>query len=139
MPASLAALIGSWSCTYTGPKGTVQSTYTISRFSDLWVSGTGASGAYGGRPANKSFFFVGYDPKKHSFISMGGSTLAGDYNSSSASAAASAMDMTYTNVWPADPSHERDVWHFSPTAIAIASSWMEKGKPMSGKSSCTKQ
>ncbi|HEY6486482.1 MAG TPA: hypothetical protein VIX83_08870 [Candidatus Cybelea sp.] len=139
LPASLSALVGSWSCVYTGPKGTAKSTYTISQMNDLWIQGTGESGAYGGRPASKSFFFFGYDPKKHVFINMGGSSNPGDYGSSTADAAASAMTMTYTNIWPADPTHEHDVWHFAPSGITIASSWTEKGKAMSGKGSCTKQ
>lgn len=139
MPSALAALVGSWNCSYTGPKGTSHSTYTISKVSDLWVQGTGDEGAYGDRPAHKSFFMIGYDPKKHTYVSMGGDTLAGDYGISTANAGASAMKMTYVNSYPADPTHEKDVWTYTPTTVAIASAWTEKGKAMSSKGSCTKQ
>jgi hypothetical protein len=139
LPPALSALVGTWSCTYTGPKGSSKSTYTISKVNDLWIGGTGATSASPGRPANKSFFSFGYDPKKHVFITLGGSSIAGDYGASTADAAESAMTMTYTASWPADPSHERDVWHITPSGITIASSWTEKGKPTSGKGSCTKQ
>ncbi|MFY9860349.1 MAG: hypothetical protein WBD57_03515 [Candidatus Cybelea sp.] len=139
LPPALSALVGNWNCTYTGPKGTSKSTYAISKLNDLWIDGTGDTSASLGRPANKSFFSFGYDPKKHVFITLGGSSIAGDYGASTAYAAEGAMTMTYTASWPADPSHERDVWHITPSAITIASSWTEKGKPMSGKGSCTKQ
>jgi hypothetical protein len=138
-PASLQALVGSWSCTYTGPKGTAKSTYTISRVGDLWVEGSGHTGAYPGRPANTSFFMIGYDPKKQMYVSMGGSTIAGDYGISTASAGPNAMTMTYVNNYPADPTHEKDVWNFSTSTLSIASTWTEKGKAMSSKGSCTKQ
>ena len=139
LPPALSALVGNWNCTYTGPKGTSKSTYTISKINDLWIGGTGDTSAYPGRPANKSFFSFGYDPKKHVFITLGGSSIPGDYGASTADAAEGAMTMTYTASWPADPSHDRDVWHFTQSGITIASSWTEKGKTMSGKGSCTKQ
>ncbi|HEX3459188.1 MAG TPA: DUF1579 family protein [Candidatus Baltobacteraceae bacterium] len=139
MPAALSALVGNWSCTYTGPKGTSHSTYAISKVSDLWVQGSGDEGAYPGRPAHKAFFLIGYDPKKHMYVSMGGDTLAGDYGTSTAKADATAMKMTYVNAYPADPTHEQDVWTYTPTTIAIASAWTEKGKAMTSKGSCTKQ
>jgi len=137
-PAALGTLVGSWSCSYTGPKGTSHSTYTITKISDLWVEGSGDEGAYGDRPAHKSFFMIGYDPKKQMYVSMGGDTIAGDYGISTAKAAPSAMRMTYVNSYPADPTNEKDVWTYTPTSIAIASSWTEKGKNMTSKGSCTK-
>jgi hypothetical protein len=136
--ASLQALVGSWSCTYTGPKGTSKSTYTITRSGDLWVQGSGHTSASPGRPANDSFFAIGYDPKKHLFVNMGASTVASDYGISTAPGAASAMTMTYANNYPADATHERDVWSYSSTGLTISSTWTEKGKTMSGKGSCTK-
>jgi hypothetical protein len=139
MPSALAALVGSWNCTDTGPKGTSHSTYTISKVNDLWVQGSGDEGAYGDRAAHKAFFFIGYDPKKHMYISMGGDTLPGDYGTSTADASATAMKMTYVNSYPADPTHEKDVWTYTPTTISIASAWTEKGKMMTSKGSCTKQ
>jgi len=139
MPAALSTLVGSWACTYTGPKGSSHSSYTITKISDLWVEGVGQESAYGDRPTHKSFFLIGYDPKKHMYVSMGGDTLAGDYGTSTAPASMTAMTMTYVNSYPADPTHEKDVWTYTPTTIAIASSWTEKGKNMTGKSSCTKQ
>jgi hypothetical protein len=139
LPPALSALVGTWSCTYTGPKGSSKSTYTISKLDDLWIGGTGETGASAGRPANKSFFSFGYDPKKHVFVTLGGSSIAGDYGASTAHAAETAMTMTYTASWPADPTREHDVWHVTPSGITIASSWAEKGKAMSGKGSCTKQ
>jgi hypothetical protein len=137
-PASLQALVGSWACTYAGPKGTSKSTYTITRAGDLWVQGSGHTSAVPGRPANDSFFMIGYDPKKHVFVSMGGSTIAGDYGISTAPGAASAMTMTYVNNYPADPTHEKDWWSISSTGLTIASTWTEKGKAMTGKGSCAK-
>ncbi len=116
-----------------------KSTYSISRVSDLWVQGTGDEGAYGDRPAHKSFFLIGYDPKKHLYVSTGGDTLAGDYGISTASASPSAMKMTYVNAYPADPTHEKDVWNYGTSSIAIASAWTEKSKMTTAKSSCTKQ
>ena len=139
MPSALATLVGNWSCTYTGPKGTSHSTYSLTKISDLWVQGTGDEGAYGDRPAHKSFFMIGYDPKKKMYVSMGGDTIAGDYGTSTASATATAMKMTYVNAYPADPTHERDVWTYTSTTISVASTWTEKGKTMTAKSTCTKQ
>lgn len=139
MPSALAALVGSWNCSYTGQKGTSHSTYTISKVSDLWVQGSGDEGAYGDHPAHKSFFMIGYDPKKHTYVSMSGDTLAGDYGISTAAASATAMRMTYVNSYPADPTHEKDVWTYTPTTVSIASAWTEKGKMMTSKGSCTKQ
>jgi hypothetical protein len=137
-PASLQVLVRSWSCTNTGPKGTSKSTYTITRSSDLWVQGTGHSSAISGRPANNSFFAIGYDPQKHIFVNMGGGTIAGDYGISTAPGAASAMTMTNTSNYPPDPTHEKDVWSYTSTTLAIASSWTEKGNAMTSKGSCTK-
>lgn len=137
-PASLLVLAGSWSCTHTDPKGTSKSTYTITRSSDLWVQGSGHSSAIPGRPANDSFFAIGYDPKKHIFVNMGGGTIAGDYGIATAPGEASAMIMTYTNNYPPDPTHEKDVWSYTSTTLTIASSWTEKGKAMTAKGSCTK-
>jgi hypothetical protein len=139
MPAALSALVGNWSCSYTGPKGTSHSTYSISKISDLWLQGTGDEGAYSDRPAHKSFFLIGYDPKKHMYVSMGGDTIAGDYGTSTANASPTAMTMTYVNTYPADPTHEKDAWTYTTSSISIASTWTEKGKMMTGKSSCTKQ
>jgi hypothetical protein len=138
-PASLQALVGNWSCSYAGPKGTTKSTYTIARAGDLWVQGSGHSSAIPGRPANTSFFFIGYDPKKHMFVQMGGSTIAGDYGISTAPGAAGAMSMTYVNDYPPDPTHEKDVWTYTSAGLTIASTWTVKGKTMSGKGSCTKR
>jgi hypothetical protein len=137
-PASLQALVGSWSCTYTGPKGTSKSTYTITRANDLWDQGSGHTSASPGRPANDSTFMFGYDSKKHLFVSLGADSLAGDYGISTAPGAASAMTMTYVNNYPADPTHEKDVWTITSTSLTIASTWTEKGKAMTGKGSCTK-
>jgi hypothetical protein len=137
-PASLQALVGNWACTYTGPKGTTKSTYTITKSGDLWVQGSGHTSASPGRPANDSFFLIGYDPKKHVFVNMGGSTLPGEYGISTAPGAARAMTMTYANEYPADPTHEKDVWSYTSTGLTIASSWTEKGKTMTGKGTCTK-
>ena len=137
-PASLQALLGKWTCLYTGPKGTSRSTYTITRSSDLWVLGSGHTAASPGRPASDSLFMLGYDPKKHVFVSMGASSLPGDYGIATAPAAASAMTMTYVNHYPPDPSHEKDVWSIALTGLTIASSWTEKGKTMNGKGSCAR-
>jgi hypothetical protein len=137
-PASLQALVGNWACTYTGPKGTTKSTYTITKSGDLWVQGSGHTSASPGRPANDSFFLIGYDPKKHVFVNMGGSTLPGEYGISTAPGAARAMTMTYANEYPADPTHEKDVWSYTSTGLTIASAWTEKGKTMTGKGTCTK-
>jgi Protein of unknown function (DUF1579) len=139
MPSALATLVGNWTCTYTGPKGTSRGTYTITKISDLWVQGSGDESASGDRPAHKTFFMIGYDPKKHMYVSMGGDTIAGDYGTSTAGATPAAMKMTYVNVFPPDPSHEKDVWTYAPTTITIASSWTEKGKAMTAKGNCTKQ
>jgi hypothetical protein len=138
-PASLQALVGHWTCTYSGPKGKTTSTYTISRVADLWVEGTGHTSAYPGRPANDSVFMFGYDPKKHTYVSMGADSVAGDWGVSTAQGGPTAMTMTYVNNYPADPTKENDVWHFTPTSITIASTWTEKGKAMSSKGACTKQ
>jgi hypothetical protein len=51
---------------------------------------------------------------------------------------ASAMSVTYANDYPADPTHEKDVWTYTPTTLSIASTWTEKGKQLSGKGNCTK-
>jgi hypothetical protein len=137
-PASLQALVGNWACAYTGPKGTTKSTYSIARAGDLWVQGSGHIDASPGSPAHTSFFIIGYDPKKHLFVNMGASTMAGDYGISTAPGAASAMTMTYVNNYPADATHEKDVWSYNSTGLTIASTWTEKGKPMSAKGTCTK-
>jgi len=139
MPAALSTLVGHWNCSYSGPKGSSHSNYTITKISDLWVEGVGQESAYGDRPTHKSFFLIGYDPKKHMYVSMGGDTLAGDYGTSTAPASMTAMKMTYVNSYPADPTHEKDVWTYTPTTISIASAWTEKGKAMTGQGSCTKQ
>jgi len=139
MPAALSTLVGHWNCSYSGPKGSSHSNYTITKISDLWVEGVGQESAYGDRPTHKSFFLIGYDPKKHMYVSMGGDTLAGDYGTSTAPASMTAMKMTYVNSYPADPTHEKDAWTYTPTTISIASAWTEKGKAMTGQGSCTKQ
>lgn len=138
-PTVLSDLVGTWNCTFTGANGSGKSTYTIARAGDLWVQGTGDTAASGRRPATKSLFLIGYDPKKRRFINMGATSLAGEYGISTADAGAEATTMTYANSWPADPSHERDTWHYSPARITIASTWTEKGKTSTGKASCTKR
>ena len=137
-PAALQALVGNWTCSYSGPKGTTKLTYSIARAGDLWVQGSGHIDASAGSPAHTSFFMIGYDPKKHTFVNMGASTMAGDYGISTAPAAASAMTMTYVNNYPPDATHEKDVWSYTSTGLTIASTWTEKGKAMAGKGTCTK-
>ncbi len=136
MPTALSMLVGQWTCTYTGPKGTAKSTYTIKKVGDLWVEGGGENGAYGGHPANTAMFEFGYDPKKQLYITMGGDTLPGDYGISTAPGSSTATTMTFVNNYPEDPTHERDLWHYTKTAIMVNSTWVEKGKAMTSKTVC---
>ncbi|HUA09862.1 MAG TPA: hypothetical protein VMA98_11400 [Candidatus Acidoferrales bacterium] len=138
LPTPLAALVGNWSCTYTGPKGSATSTYEIVKSNDLWISGTGDNGAYGKNPPSKTVFVWGYDTKKHLYLSMGGDTNPGDYGTSTATGPANATTLTFTNAWPADPTAEKDLWHFGNGKITVSSTWTEKGKTMTSKSVCSK-
>lgn len=138
-PKLLPVLVGTWNCTYTGPKGTQTSSITFTSLNDLWLQDTEKDGAYGKRPAHSSFGFFGYDPKKHMYVSMGASSLASDYGIGTATASPAAMTMTFSGNYPADPTHDKTVYTFTSTKVTSVDSWTEKGKAMSGHGSCTKQ
>lgn len=138
-PQLLSMLPGTWNCTYKGPKGTVASTITFTRLNDMWVQDTEKDGAYGKRPAHAGAGMMGYDSTKHQYVSMGGSTIPGDWGVGTANAAPDAMDMTFINAYPADPTHDKSVYHFSATKVTSSETWTKSGKVMSGQGVCTKQ
>lgn len=138
-PVLLPILVGTWNCTYTGPKGTSTSTITFTAVNDLWVQDTEKDSAYGDRPAHTGFGAVGYDPKKHQYIGWGASTIPGDYGVGVADASPAAMSMTFTGAYPADPTHDKTTYHFSATKMTSVDTFMEKGSSKTGHGSCTKQ
>ncbi len=71
-PAVLASIVGTWNCTYHGPKGTMKSTIAFTCVNDLWDQGISKEPAYAGRPANDGIVLVGYDSKKHQYVSFSG-------------------------------------------------------------------
>ena len=138
-PALLPVLIGTWSCTYTGPKGKQTSSVTFTRLNDAWIQGIGKNGAYGKDPANASVDVIGYDAKKQQYIDMSGNTMSHDnYGISHAAASATALTMTWVGYFPTDPSNGKTLYHFAPTKFTSHSTWTEKGKAMSGDGVCTK-
>lgn len=137
-PALLTTVLGTWNCTYTGPKGKQTSSITFTKLNDLWVQGVGHNGAYAGRPANDGVTLIGYDAKKKQYVAMGGSTLPGDYGVGTASASPAALDMTFAGAYPADPTHDKTTYHFAGNKMTSTDTWTEKGKNMTGHSTCTK-
>ncbi|MBV8639215.1 MAG: hypothetical protein JO322_14145 [Candidatus Eremiobacteraeota bacterium] len=138
-PAFMTALVGTWNCTYDGPKGHQSSTLTFSAMNDTWLKETEKDGAYGKDPAHEGFGYITYDTKKHQYIDMGGTTLANDYGVSSADASPSATSITFVGAFPADPSHGRNLITLNGNTVTTHSSWTQKGKQLSGHGSCTKQ
>ena len=138
-PQLISTLVGTWNCSYTGPKGTLTSTITFTSLNDMWLQDTEKDGKYGDRPAHTAFGFFGYDSKKHQYVSMGGSTLPGDYGVGTAAASPETSDMTFVGAYPADPTHDKTVFHFGATKVTSVDTWTEKGKAMTGHGVCTKQ
>lgn len=140
-PYLMTDLVGTWNCTYDGPKGHQTSTITITAIdgADNWVQYTSKDGKYGDRPAHTSFGLIGYDPKKKQYISMGGTSLPADYGIGHAPASATAKSMTFVGDYPADPTHDKTTYQVGDTKMSSADSWTEKGKAMTAKGSCTKQ
>ena len=138
-PALLPLLIGTWSCTYTGPKGKQTSSVTFTQLDDAWIQGIGKNGAYGNDPANSSVDLIGYDAKKQRYVDMSGNTQSHDsYGISHAVASVNALTMTWVGDFPADPSNGKTLYHFTSTKITSHTTWTEKGKAMSGDGVCTK-
>lgn len=138
-PAFMTALVGTWSCTYDGPKGRQSSTMTFTAMNDAWLKETEKDGAYGKDPAHGGFASMTYDTKKHQYVYMGGTTLANDYGTSTADASPAATSITFVAAYPADPTHGRNVITLNGNTITSHSTWTEKGKQLSGHSTCTKQ
>jgi hypothetical protein len=70
---------------------------------------------------------------------MDGSTIPGELAVTTAKAALTATGMTFVTAYPADPTHEKNVFHFSSTAITNTDTWIENGKPVTAYFNCTKQ
>jgi hypothetical protein len=138
-PALLNMLVGTWDCTYVGPKGKQTSSITFTKANDLWLQDTEQDGAYGDRPAHAGAGLFGYDPKGHQYVGMGGSTLPGDFGIGTAKASSTAMTMTFIGAYPPDPTHDKTTYTFSSTKVTSVDSFTEKGKAMTGHGSCTKQ
>jgi hypothetical protein len=140
-PALFTLLPGTWNCTFQGPKGTQITTPTFTASINNWVSETGKVGAYGNTAAHEDTSIFSYDSKKGEYVSMGGSSVAGgdDWGVGTAKASPTATTMTFVNAYPADPTHEKDVYSFSASKVSWTSTWTEKGKVMTGHGSCTKQ
>jgi hypothetical protein len=140
-PALFKLLPGTWNCTYHGPKGTQTSTPTFSPSVSNWIRETGKDGAYGSTPAHEDTSIFSYDSKKGEYVSMGGNSVAGgdNWGVGTAKASPGATTMTFVTAYPADPTHEKDVYSFSASKVTWTSAWVEKGKAMSGHGSCTKQ
>lgn len=137
-PVVLGMLVGTWNCTYVGPKGKETSTITFANANGLWLTDTEQDGAYGDRPAHSGTGMLGYDSKKQQYVGMGGSTLPGDYGIGTAKASPTATSMTFVSAYPADPTHDTTAYHFMPTQITSVDTWTEKGKKMTAHSTCTK-
>ena len=138
-PTFMTALVGTWSCTYDGPKGHQTSTMTFSEMNDTWLKETENDGKYGKDPAHTGFAYVTYDTKKHQYVYMGGTTMENDYGLSTADASPSATSVTFVGAYPADPTHGRIVVTLNGNTMTSHNSWTEKGKQLTGKGTCTKQ
>jgi hypothetical protein len=139
-PALLTMLPGTWNCTYHGPKGTQTSTITFTSVNSSWLQNTEKDGAYGKDPAHEGVGLLGYDNKKDQYVGMGGNTLpGGEWGMGTAKASPTATTMTFVGAYPPDPTHETTAYVFSPTSVTWHDAWTEKGKPMTGHGSCTKQ
>jgi hypothetical protein len=139
-PALLTLLPGTWSCSYHGPKGTQTSTITFTSVNSSWLQNTSKDGAYGKNPAHESVGLLGYDNKKDQYIGMGGNTLpGGDWGIGTAKASPAATTMTFVNAYPPDPTHDKTSYTFAASSVTWVDTWTEKGKPLTGRGSCTKQ
>jgi hypothetical protein len=139
-PAILTLMQGSWSCTYHGPKDTQTSTLTVTSQNSNWILITSKDGAYGTTPAHESATLVGYDSKKGQYVGFGGNTLpGGDWGVGTAKASPSATSFTVLSAYPPDPTHDKTTYTFTPTSWNWNDTWTEKGKPMTGHGTCTKQ
>ncbi len=137
-PALLSMAVGTWNCTYVGPKGKSTSTITFTSANDLWLTDTEQDSAYGDRPAHTGAGMLGYDPKKQQYVGMGASTIPGDWGIGTAKASPAATSMTFIGAYPPDPTHDATAYHFTPTKITSTDTWTEKGKTMTGHGTCTK-
>jgi hypothetical protein len=138
-PALFSMLTGTWNCTYHGPKGTRTSSATFTAVNSNWLQYSGKVSAYGGTPAHESINLLGYDSKKGEYVGMGGSSLPGDWGIGTAKASPTAMTMTFSSAYPADPTNQKTTYTFGSPTTTFTSSWTEKGKAMSAKGTCTKQ
>jgi hypothetical protein len=138
-PVYLTALVGTWNCTYTSPKGKSTSTITFTAANDLWLTSTEQDSAYADRPAHQGAGLFGYDPKKQQYIGMGGSTIPGDWGVGVAKAAPTATTITFAGGYPPDPTHDKTTYNVNGSTITSTDTWTEKGKSMTGHGSCTKQ
>jgi hypothetical protein len=138
-PALITMLVGTWNCTYDGPKGKQTSSVTFTKANDLWLQDTEQDGAYGDRPAHVGVGLLGYDAKGHQYVGMGGSTLPGDFGIGTAKASPSATTMTFVGAYPPDPTHDKTTYTFTSTKITSLDMFTEKGKAQTGHGVCTKQ
>ncbi len=139
-PVILTMMQGSWSCTYHGPKGTQTSALTVTSQNANWDLLTSKDGAYGTTPAHDSVTLVGYDSKKGQYVGFGGNTLpGGEWGLGTAKATPAATSFTVMNAYPPDPTHDKTTYTFTASSWSWIDTWTEKGKPMTGKGSCTKQ
>ncbi|HEY6327283.1 MAG TPA: hypothetical protein VIW73_12305 [Candidatus Cybelea sp.] len=139
-PAILTMMPGSWSCTFHGPKGTQASTLTVTSQNANWVLIASKDGAYGTTPAHESVTLVGYDSKKGQYVGFGGNTLpGGGWGLGIAKASPTATSFTVLSAYPPDPTHDKTSYTFTSTSWNWTDNWTEKGKPMTGKGTCTKQ
>ena len=139
-PVLLTMTPGTWSCTYHGPKGTRDSTLTITSQNANWILIAGKTGAYGATPAHEGATLFGYDDKKGEYVAMGGNTLpGGGWGLGIAKASPTATTMTFAGGYPPDPTHDKTTYTFTTSTITYTEAWTEKGKAMSGHGSCRKQ
>ena len=139
-PVVLTLMQGSWSCTFQGPKGTQASTLTVTSQNANWILIASKDGAYGTTPAHESANLVGYDSKKGQYVGFGGTTLpGGGWGVGIAKATPTATSFTVLSAYPPDPTHDKTTYTFTSTSWNWTDNWTEKGKPMTGHGTCTKQ
>ncbi len=118
-PVLFANIAGTWSCTAHGPKGTRTSTTTWTRLADGWFQGVGKHSAVGNMPAGTSASLLGYDSKNQEYVSMGGSSTAGDWGVGVAKASPSASTFTFDGAYPPDPTHEKSTYRVSANRLNL--------------------
>ena len=135
----LRSQVGSWDCTITYPGLRESEKFIVvwSGFGDHHIIGTADLPAFRSEPARKASVILGYDPVAKAWTNAFADST-GAYAFAQSTAGSRAKTMTFTNVYPVDPTLRPSLVVLGPRTTTIDNSWTVSGTERASHEVCAK-